>query len=307
MKNPDGVVAAVPFACVTHPCALRDPFVRRIMVPRERTPIQNVRWSTARAGIAALLGGWFLVAVFAANALDLDESKIVDLTYSFDSETIYWPTAKGFSLEVVAHGPAPGGYWYEANNLCTAEHGGTHMDAPSHFAEGKTTAEAVPIGAGIGPLVRIDVRDAADANPDYRLTVDDLTKWEEAHGQIPSGAIVVMYSGWGTRWPDHKRYLGTDVPGDTSNLHFPGFSKEAAEFLVKERNINAIGVDTPSIDYGQSHDFIVHRIINGANKPGFENLANLDRVPPSGATLIALPMKIAGGSGGPLRAIAVLP
>ncbi len=116
-----------------------------------------------------------------------------------------------------------------------------------------------------------------------------------------------MFSGWGARWPDRKRYLGTDAPGDTANLHFPGFSKEAAEFLVHEREVDAIGVDTPSIDHGPSKDFIVHQIINGANKPAFENLANLDRIPPSGATLIALPMKIAGGSGGPVRAIALLP
>jgi kynurenine formamidase len=116
-----------------------------------------------------------------------------------------------------------------------------------------------------------------------------------------------MYSGWGVRWPDRKRYLGTDVPGDTANLHFPGFSRAAAELLVRERRIDAIGVDTPSIDYGPSQDFIVHRVINGANKPAFENIANLDRIPATGATLIALPMKIAGGSGGPLRAIALLP
>lgn len=248
----------------------------------------------------------FALAVPAA-AFDLDESKIVDLSYSFGADTIYWPTAKGFTLEVVAHGPTPAGYWYEANNLCAAEHGGTHMDAPSHFAEGKATAEAVPLGAGIGPLVVVDVRQAASKNADYRLTVGDLTEWEAQHGRIPRGATVVMFSGWGSRWPDRKRYLGTDVPGDTANLHFPGFSKEAAELLVEQREIDAIGVDTPSIDYGPSRDFIVHRIINGAGKPGFENLANLDRVPPSGATLIALPMKIAGGSGGPLRAIAVLP
>jgi kynurenine formamidase len=242
-----------------------------------------------------------------AVGFDLDESKLVDLSYSFGSETIYWPTAKGFTLEVVAQGPTKAGYWYEANNLCTAEHGGTHMDAPAHFAEGKATAEMVPLGAGIGPLVRIDVRAFADADPDYRLRVSDVTTWEAEHGRIPEGAIVVMYSGWGSRWPDRKRYLGTDVPGDTANLHFPGFSQEAAEFLVQKRDVDAIGVDTPSIDHGPSQDFIVHRIINGANKPGFENLANLNRIPPSGATLIALPMKIAGGSGGPLRAIAVLP
>jgi kynurenine formamidase len=260
-----------------------------------------------RRWVAFTLAASLLAFFSPVVAFEIDESKVVDLTYSFSSETVYWPTAKGFTLEVVAHGSTPAGYWYEANNLCTAEHGGTHMDAPAHFAEGKATAESVPLGAGIGPLVRIDVRAAADANPDYRLQVSDVNRWEAEHGRIPHGAIVVLYSGWGSRWPDRKRYLGTDVPGDTANLHFPGFSQEAADFLISQREIDAIGVDTPSIDYGPSQDFIVHRIINGANKPGFENLANLDRVPPSGATLIALPMKIAGGSGAPLRAIAVLP
>jgi kynurenine formamidase len=181
------------------------------------------------------------------------------------------------------------------------------MDAPSHFARDGWSTDRVPVTAGIGPLVKIDVSAQAARDADYRVTVDDVRAWESAHGRIPSGAIVVLYSGWGARWPDAKRYLGTDVPGDTANLHFPGFSKEAAEFLVHERTINAVGVDTPSIDHGPSKDFIVHQIMNGANKPGFENLANLDRVPPSGATLIALPIKIEGGSGGPTRAIALLP
>jgi len=177
----------------------------------------------------------------------------------------------------------------------------------AHFAHGGATTDKVPVTAGIGPLVRVDVSAQAARDVDYRLSPDDLKAWEATNGRIPPGAIVVMYSGWGTRWPDAKRYLGTDKAGDTANLHFPGFSKEAAEWLVGERDIKAIGVDTPSIDHGPSQDFIVHRIINGANKPGFENLANLDRVPPKGATMIALPMKIEGGSGGPLRAIALLP
>jgi kynurenine formamidase len=241
-----------------------------------------------------------------AEAIDIDPAKVVDLTYGFGEDTVYWPTAKRFVFEVDAKGEV-GGHWYEANNFCTAEHGGTHMDSPVHFARGRATTDQVPVTAGIGPLVKIDVRSRAAEDVDYRLTPDDLHAWERAHGRIPAGAIVVMDSGWAARWPDAKRYLGTDVPGDTANLHFPGFSKEAAEFLVRERTINAIGVDTPSIDHGPSRDFIVHQIINGANKPAFENLANLDRVPASGATLIALPMKIEGGSGGPLRAVAVLP
>ncbi|MEO8604123.1 MAG: cyclase family protein [bacterium] len=253
--------------------------------------------------MVAVLGA----AVTRVAALEIEPAKLVDLTYPFGAETIYWPTAQGFKLEVVHHGDTPAHYWYEANNYSGAEHGGTHMDAPAHFAEGKATIDQVPPSAGIGPLVRVDVSAAATKDADYRLTREDLAGWEAAHGRIPRGAIVVMYSGWGARWPDKQRYLGTDVAGDVANLHFPGFSQAAVEFLVRERDINAIGVDTPSIDYGPSTDFIVHRVINGANKPGFENLAHLERVPDSGATLIALPMPIAGGSGGPLRAVAVLP
>jgi kynurenine formamidase len=242
-----------------------------------------------------------------AAAQVLDENKVLDLTYSFDERTIYWPTAKPFQLEIVSAAKTNAGYWYAANNLCLAEHGGTHMDAPIHFSEGKRAADEVPVQQLIGPAVVVDVRAQAEKNSDYRLTVADLEMWEKIYGRIPPGAMVLMLSGWGSRWPDKKRYLGTDQPGDVANLHFPGFSREAAEFLVSQREIDALGVDTPSIDYGQSKDFIVHQIINGANKPGLENIANLEKLPAKGATLIALPMKIAKGSGGPARIIALLP
>jgi kynurenine formamidase len=237
----------------------------------------------------------------------IDESKVLDLTYSFDEHTIYWPTAKPFQLEIVSAQKTEAGFWYAANNVCLAEHGGTHMDAPVHFAEGKRAADEVPVQQLIGPAVVIDVHTQTEKDTDYRLTVADLTAWEKTHGRIPKGAIVLMFSGWGSRWPDKKKVLGTDQPGDVANLHFPGFSKEAAEFLVSQREIDAIGVDTPSMDYGPAKDFIVHQIINGANKPGLENVANLEKVPAKGATLIALPMKIAKGSGGPARIITLLP
>jgi kynurenine formamidase len=251
-----------------------------------------------------------LLSFFAATcavAAAIDDAKVVDLTYPFDAKTIYWPTAERFTLKQVARGKTAGGYFYAANNICLAEHGGTHIDAPIHFAEGKASVEQLPVTAGIGPLVVVDAREKASADRDYRLQVADLTAWETAHGRIPAGAIVVMFSGWGKFWGDALQYLGTDKPGDTANLHFPGFSKEAAEFLARARDIKAIGVDTASVDFGPSTDFIVHRIVNGANKPAFENIANLDRVPAAGATLIALPMKIGGGSGGPTRIIALLP
>ncbi len=233
--------------------------------------------------------------------------RVVDMTYGLGPETVYRPTAKKFEMETVSYGKTEAGFFYAANNLCMAEHGGTHMDAPIHFAEGRITADRVPLSAGIGPAVVVDVRKKADRDRDYRLQVDDLKNWEGDHGRIPDGAIVILFSGWGERWPDAKRYLGTAKRGDVGNLHFPGFSAKAARFLVEERNIAAIAVDTASIDYGPSDDFPVHRIINGANKPGFENLANVDRLPAAGATLIALPLKVEGGSGAPARIIAVVP
>lgn len=244
---------------------------------------------------------------WASETNAIDESKIVDLTYVYDEHTISWPTAKPYALEVVAAHHTEAGFWYAANNVCLAEHSGTHMDAPLHFAEGADDAGAVPITRLVGPAVVIDVREQAARDADYRVTRADLLAWETAHGRMPDGAIVLMLSGWGRYWPDKRRYLGTDVPGDVDNLHFPGFSQEAAEFLTAERRIDAIGVDTPSLDFGQSKDFIVHQIVNGANIPGLENVANLDTLPPAGATLIALPMKIARGSGAPVRIIAILP
>src|SRR5262245_54687955 len=167
----------------------------------------------------------------------VDLNKVVDLSYTFGPDTIYWPTAESFTMERVSYGMTPGGYWYAANNICMAEHGGTHMDAPIHFAQGARTADAVPLSSCIGPAVVIDVRPHAAADRDYRLTVDDIAEWEKHHGRIPSGAIVIMLSGWGAYWGDKLHYLGTDTHGDVANLHFPGFSKEAAELLVTQRDI----------------------------------------------------------------------
>jgi kynurenine formamidase len=125
--------------------------------------------------------------------------------------------------------------------------------------------------------------------------------------RIPTGAIVLLRTGWAARWPDRKRYFGDDAPGRTDHLHFPAYGKEAVELLVGTRRVAALGLDTPSLDHGPSADFPVHRVAAAANVPGLENLDHLDRLPATGAWLMALPMKIAGGSGGPLRAVALLP
>ncbi len=278
----------------------------------DEPPTARASRRRVRAALAAtLLALPFVTASGPARgegaAPAIDESRTVDLTYTFDDSTIYWPTEDGFHLEVGKNGFTPQGYFYAANHFTTAEHGGTHMDAPIHFAQGRLTADQVPLSAMMGPAAVIDVRDAAAADRDYRLTVADLERWEAKYGRIPDGAIVLMRSGWGHFWPNRLEYLGTAQKGDVANLHFPGFSKEAAEWLVAQRSIDAIGVDTASIDHGPSKDFIVHQTINGANKPAFENVANLDRLPEQGALFVALPMKIGGGSGAPARIIAVLP
>ncbi len=240
-------------------------------------------------------------------ATQIDEAKVIDLTYDFDDQTIYWPTAKGFQWEKESWGKSAGGYWYAAARYAASEHGGTHLDSPIHFAEGRMSTEQIPVNRLVGPAIVIDISALSARDSDYRLTVNDLVSWEKANGRIPDNSIVLIHTGWGRFWGDKKKYLGTDVPGDTANLHFPGISRAAAEFLARERKPDGVGIDTPSLDHGPAKDFITHQVLNGANIYGLENVANLDRLPATGATLIALPMKIKGGTGGPTRIIAILP
>ena len=243
-----------------------------------------------------------------AQQIDLARSAIVDLTHPLNAKTLYWPTAPSrFKLEQLAFGPTPGGWFYAAYAFSAPEHGGTHLDAPVHFAEHGATADQVALERLVAPAVVIDVAAAAAADPDYRLTVADVEAFERRHGRIAPGSIVLLRTGWSARWPDAKRYLGDDTPGDASKLRFPSFGPEAATVLVRDRRVGAIGVDVASIDYGRSGDFRVHQIAAAANVPGLENLTNLDRVPPTGAIVVALPMKIEGGSGGPVRVIAIVP
>ena len=237
-----------------------------------------------------------------------DPSTIIDLSYPYEARTPFWPTADGFQLDTVAYGPTPGNYFYSAFSFSTAEHGGTHIDAPIHFAEAKRTVDQIPLEQLIGPGILIDVSKKCSEDVDYLVTIDDITTWEKEYGNIPEGSILLIRTGYGKFWPNKKLYMGTDQTGPSAVLllHFPGLAPDAAQWLVENRKINALGIDTPSIDYGRSSDFMAHRILMEENIPAFENLANLDKLPSTGFRIVALPMKIKGGSGGPLRIIAEL-
>jgi kynurenine formamidase len=241
------------------------------------------------------------------QAFDPARHRIVDLSHAYGASTIYWPTSPTkFTLETLAAGKTEAGYFYAANSLCTPEHGGTHLDAPIHFSESGYTTDKVPLEQLVAPAVVIDVAARASADRDYRLTLEDLLASERTHGRIARGSIVLLRTGWSRHWPNARAYLGDDTPGDATKLSFPSYGREAAERLV-ERGVVAIGIDTASIDYGRSTDFQVHRFVASKNVPGLENLTNLDQLPPRGAIVVALPMKIEGGSGGPLRAVALVP
>jgi kynurenine formamidase len=241
-------------------------------------------------------------------SFDPASATLIDLTHAFNAQTIYWPTStRTFEHPQQAFGSTPGGWFYSSYELSTPEHGGTHLDAPIHFGEGKQTADQIPLNNLVAKAVVIDVSAKASADRDYLLTPDDVTAFESRHGQIAEGTIVLLRTGWSSRWGNRLEYLGDSTKGDASKLHFPSYGPDAVRLLVEQRRVAALGVDVASIDRGMSTDFMVHRIAAAANVPGFENLTNLDHLPPTGAVVIALPMKIEGGSGGPLRAIAMVP
>ena len=259
--------------------------------------------------IARLIFGLIVsAAALPAYGLDLSGYRLVDLSHAYNEETLYWPTSPSrFEKKQLAFGQTDGGWFYSANSICTPEHGGTHLDAPVHFAAEGITTDQIPLQNLIAPAVVIDVSTKAIADRNYRLSAADVRDFEERHGRIEPGTVVLLRTGWSRYWPDAAAYLGDDTPSDASNLQFPSFGAEAARLLVEERRVALLGVDTASIDYGKSADFRVHRIAAAENVGGLENLTGLDQLPAADFVVMALPMKIQGGSGGPARVVALVP
>lgn len=242
-------------------------------------------------------------------AEELSEGKWIDLSHDFSDKTLYWPTANGFKLDTAFSGITEGGFYYEAYNYCAAEHGGTHLDAPVHFAKGKWAADQIPLEKLTGEAVVINVSANALKDSDYQISVADVEDWEKTHGKLADDIMVLFHTGYGSFYPDAKKYLGTDERGAAAvaKLHFPGIHPDLASWLVQNRKIKAVGLDVASVDYGQSKEFKTHQVLYEQNISGFENVANLDKLPVKGTFIIALPMKIKGGSGAPLRIIAIVP
>lgn len=230
--------------------------------------------------------------------------EIVDLTHPLDARSPYWPEGapqSPFHASVVStydHG----GYF--ARVVTLPEHFGTHMDAPAHFDPKGLTVDQIPVWKFLRPAVVVDVSEKVKSNSDYRVTAQDIQDWEKVHGPIPKESVVFFRTGWAERWPSQKNYMNQDSQGV---LHFPGLSVEAARFLIEHAHPVAIGIDTGSIDYGPSKDFEVHHLTMSAGLYHLENVANLDRLPARGADVIAFPMKLRGGSGGPARVVALVP
>ncbi|MFM8284331.1 MAG: cyclase family protein [Planctomycetaceae bacterium] len=259
--------------------------------------------------------GTCLLGVAAVAAAASGEDRVeeaatwVDLTHPFDERTIYWPTEKGFLFEPGSNGPTAKGYYYAANRFAAAEHGGTHLDAPRHFSATGQTADAIPLERLVGPAVVVDVAERCERDPAHEITADELVAWEATHGRQLVDVIVLLRTGWSARWGDRAAYLGTAVEGREAVplLRFPGLAPDAARWLAEHRRVRAVGIDTASIDHGPSTHFGSHVVLCGANIPVFENVTGLERLPATGCFVVALPMKIAAGSGGPLRIVARLP
>ncbi len=230
--------------------------------------------------------------------------KLVDLTHALDEHSPYWPedhSPSPFRAKVVDTYEHDG---YFGRALEIPEHFGTHMDAPAHFDPHGKTVEQIPVESLLRPAVVIDVSGQAEKYPDYQLTVADLEGWEKAHGPIPRGCAVLLRTGWGERWPSQEKYMNEDAQGV---MHFPGISLDAARFLVERGAPVAIGIDTPSIDYGPSKDYEVHHFTMTHGLYHLENLIHLGALPATGAVIIALPLSLRGGSGSPARVLALVP
>ncbi|KAL1485022.1 hypothetical protein MTO96_032211 [Rhipicephalus appendiculatus] len=220
----------------------------------------------------------------------------VDLTQNFTNETVYWQPGYSFHLDIATYPGPPGDEWRQLDNISEATHGGTHIDAPLHFARDGWSVAEIPIERLMYlPIVKLDVRPKTKTNPEYIITLSDIRNWEKRYGRVPDGCLFLFETGQCRFWPNRTTYMGLDENGDR---HFPSLDPEAASFLASERRPYGFGLDGPSLDHYPN--VTVHQIVAASSLYATENLAcSISRVPATGATGIVLPMKIPGASGAP--------
>ncbi len=236
------------------------------------------------------------------GAQALGFTSVVDLTHALNAQVPTFEVTDKSPYQVKTLATVAKEHYF-LREFCVPEHFGTHLDAPAHFAEGLWTVDKIPPERLVSALVVIDAIAKAKANADYQIAVEDIAAWERVHGEIPPNAVVIANTGWNSRWDSADAYRNADAKGVK---HFPGYSKEAATFLVEGRKVNGLGIDTLSIDYGPSTDFPVHQYTMAHSIYHLENVANLEHVPASGAIVVAAPIKLEGGSGGPVRILALV-
>ena len=246
-------------------------------------------------------GALALVVLTVSCSRGDERGAVVDLTHPLAEGIPLYPGGMPFTIERKAELERDG---YFMNSIRVGEHTGTHLDAPAHFIAGGVTVDQIPAGHLVGPGAVIDVRGQCGRNHDYEVTVRDIKEWEAANGRMANGSILLIRTGWGERWPEPKKYLNADE-GDV--LHYPGLSVELVKYLAKYRDVSGVGIDTLSIDHGPSTDFRAHKVLLADGIYLIENVANLSRLPPTGATIVVAPLAIRGGSGAPCRVLALLP
>ena len=261
-----------------------------------------VHWKTFAIGCSLAVA----LLLFAARKSSMSNSSIhpavIDLTHNLNDRSPNWEGTEQSPFEAKELGNIDRDGYY-SRIFTTQEHYGTHLDAPAHFAKGMWTVDQIPAERLVRPLVVLDVRAKAKNNPDYEVSVEDVADWESANGQVPTGAVVMAYTGWDARWSSQKEFqnLGSD-----RLAHYPGYSVEAAKFLVKTRDVVGLGIDTMSVDIGATTTYPVHQFTSKESVYHLENVANLGLVPPSGATVVVAPIKLEHGSGGPARVLALV-
>lgn len=240
------------------------------------------------------------------DLLDNDGWSVVDLTHALGPDSLFWPNGEPFEHEKQGWEFDPDGNWYAMARFSTPEHLGTHLDAPIHFSATGWTSAQIPVERFLGPAVVVDISERAALDIDSALQPSDLEAWEARHGAIPENSILLVRTRWSERWPNWNSYYGSDDAFDTTTLRFPGVSAEAARAIV-DRGVVGVGIDTASIDPGNDVAFSAHRVLAAANVFNLENLTGLDALPETGAMLLALPIKIADGTGGPARVLGLTP